>query len=94
MKRYEEIAELLAEEIRSGRMAHGTRLPSIRQLIAQHHISPATAFQAYYRLEERGLVRARERSGYFVAGSGAARAPEPSQRQPARISQQIDGYWM
>jgi len=33
-------------------------------------------FQAYYLLEARGLVRARERSGYFVAGADG-RLPQP-----------------
>lgn len=90
MKRYEEVAELLAADIRSGRLAPGTRLPSIRKVIAQYGVSPATAFQAYYRLEERGLVRARERSGYYVAGSGLAHPPEPASSQAPLISASVD----
>jgi len=90
MKRYEELAELLAADIRSGLLAPGTRLPSIRTVTAQHGVSPATAFQAYYRLEERGLVRARERSGYFVAGSGLAHPPEPAASPAPRISSAVD----
>ncbi|GAB3246401.1 aminotransferase-like domain-containing protein [Chitinimonas naiadis] len=90
MKRYEAIAELIATDIRSGQLAPGTKLPSIRKVMAQHRVSPATAFQAYYRLEERGLVRARERSGYYVAGLGAAMQPEPDHRQPPRVSSTVD----
>jgi len=90
MKRYEELAELLAADIRSGLLAPGTRLPSIRTVTAQHGVSPATAFQAYYRLEERGLVRARERSGYFVAGTGLAHPPEPAASPAPRISSAVD----
>ncbi len=85
MKRYEEIAELLAADIRSGQLAPGARLPSIRTVTARYRVSPATAFAAYYRLEERGLVRARERSGYFV--TGAADGPQaPAETQPASRS--------
>src|SRR5690606_20678825 len=29
-------------------------------------VSPSTVFQAYYLLEDRGLIQARARSGYFV----------------------------
>jgi len=90
VKRYEEIAEKLAEEIRSGRMQAGARLPSIRTVVTRYGVSPATAFQAYYRLEERGLVRARERSGYYVASTGTARVPEPASVQQPLISQQVD----
>jgi DNA-binding transcriptional MocR family regulator len=48
MKRYEALAELLATDIRSGKLAPGTKLPSIRKIMAQHEVSPSTAFQAYY----------------------------------------------
>lgn len=89
IKRYEEIAELLAADIRSGLLAPGARLPSIRKVIAQYGVSPATAFQAYYRLEERGLVRARERSGYYVASTGLAQAPEPLASSKPLISPSV-----
>ncbi|BCL75998.1 GntR family transcriptional regulator [Jeongeupia sp. HS-3] len=90
MKRYEDIAELIAADIRSGRLAPGTRLPSIRKVMAQHRVSPSTAFQAYYLLEKRGLVRARERSGYFVAGAGQALPPEPAPSHPPQVSAPVD----
>lgn len=90
MKRYEQLAELLAADIRSGRLAPGTRLPSIRRTTTQHGISASTAFQAYYRLEEKGLVRAQERSGYYVTGHAAHTLAEPARavvaaRAPAAV---------
>jgi DNA-binding transcriptional MocR family regulator len=90
MKRYEEVAELLAAEIRSGQLAPGAKLPSIRKVIAQYGVSPATAFQAYYRLEERGLVRARERSGYYVASSGHSHPLEPEPTRVPLVSAEVD----
>lgn len=103
MKRYEHLAELLGTEIRSGRIAPGARLPSIRELTARHGISPSTAFQAYYRLEEKGLVRARERSGYYATGAGRPLPAGPGERvgsvagsrpgatpAPARVAARID----
>ncbi|WP_028449548.1 aminotransferase-like domain-containing protein [Chitinibacter tainanensis] len=77
MKRYEALAELLAADIRNGTLPPGTRLPSVRKLRAQHQVSPATIFAAYHRLEDRGLVRAHERSGYFVRGQASAPLAEP-----------------
>ena len=67
MKRYETLAHTIADEIRNGNLAVGTRLPSLRQIIAQHGVSQSTVFRAYYLLEQWGLIRARERSGYYVA---------------------------
>ncbi|WDD92280.1 PLP-dependent aminotransferase family protein [Burkholderia sp. FERM BP-3421] len=73
-KRYEALARALAAEIRSGNLPVGARLPSLRRIIAQHGVSQSTVFRAYYLLEEWGLIRARERSGYFVAPG--ARVPD------------------
>jgi DNA-binding transcriptional MocR family regulator len=69
MKRYEKFAEDIAELIRSGVLAAGQRVPSVRYASQTHGISPSTVFQAYYLLERRGLIRARPRSGYFVNDS-------------------------
>src|ERR1700680_2649930 len=78
MNRYEILANAMAAEIRSGSIAVGSRMPSLRQIIAQHGVSQSTVFRAYYLLEEWGLVRAQERSGYYVAPGAsvtAARTP-------------------
>jgi DNA-binding transcriptional MocR family regulator len=73
MTRYEALANTMAAEIRSGSLAVGSRMPSLRQVIAQHGVSQSTVFRAYYLLEEWGLIRAQERSGYYVApGAGIA----------------------
>lgn len=67
MTRYELLAKSMATEIRTGNLAAGSRMPSLRQIIAQHGVSQSTAARAYYLLEQWGLVRAEERSGYYVA---------------------------
>ena len=79
MKRYEALAEEIAQSIRTGVMALGDRLPSVRQASASRSVSPSTVFEAYYLLEARGLIRARERSGYYVIGGTKAVPPEPEQ---------------
>ncbi len=50
MKRYEALADKLADDIRRGRIPVGARLPSLRQIIAQHGVSQSTVFRAYYLL--------------------------------------------
>lgn len=64
MKRFESLANIMATEIRSGSLPIGSRMPSLRQVTAQHGVSQSTVFRAYYLLEQWGLIRARERSGY------------------------------
>jgi sulfite reductase (NADPH) hemoprotein beta-component len=89
MNRYETLANAMAAEIRSGSIAVGSRMPSLRQIIAQHGVSQSTVFRAYYLLEEWGLVRAQERSGYYVAPGArvtAARAPRmPSLAESSKV---------
>lgn len=76
MKRYEALAEELVRSIGNGTLRLGDRLPSVRQASRAHGVSASTVFEAYYLLEARGLIRARERSGYFVTAGGTDPLPE------------------
>lgn len=89
MKRYEKLAEEIAQSIHNGVLCRGDRLPSVRQTSASRGISASTVFQAYYLLEARGLIVARERSGYFVSGgaSGIPQLPEPAEHINAGVTE-------
>jgi DNA-binding transcriptional MocR family regulator len=80
MKLYEQLANEIAASIQSGVLKRGDKLPSVRQASASRKVSAATVFQAYYLLEARGLIVAKERSGYFIsAGANSiANTPEPA----------------
>lgn len=91
MKLYETLAAELAQSIQDGVLQLGDRLPSVRQASASREVSPSTVFQAYYLLEARGLIRARERSGYYVAVGAQNLPPEPQQSsQPNEDSATVD----
>lgn len=75
MKLYEQLANSIAQSIQEGILGRGDKLPSVRQASLKRNVSPSTVFQAYYLLEARGLIVARERSGYYVTGSTRAIAP-------------------
>ncbi|MFD0738357.1 PLP-dependent aminotransferase family protein [Lysobacter koreensis] len=91
MKRYEVLADEIAQSIREGLLRTGDRLPSVRQASTHRRVSPSTVFQAYYLLEARGLVRSRERSGYYVAAQAAPLPPEPeTASQPSGESTRVD----
>jgi len=78
---YESVAERVAEAIQAGALKAGDRLPSVRRVSAQHRVSIATAVQAYRHLENRRLIEARPKSGYFVSSRPAALA-EPNTSTP------------
>lgn len=91
MKRYEAFAEEIAQSIRSGVMKPGDRLPSVRQASTSRGVSPSTVFQAYYLLEARGTIRAKERSGYYVMAGSRSFPPEPDlASSPAGLSVPVD----
>ncbi len=66
MPLYLSLAERLADLASSGSLRPGARLPSVRALSEQHGVSISTAVQAYRTLEDRGVIEARPKSGFFV----------------------------
>jgi len=86
LKRYEALAADIEASIRSGTLRVGDRIPSVRRTGESRGVSASTVFQAYYLLEARGLIRARDRSGYYVAEGGSRAAPPE-----AELSSQPDG---
>jgi len=90
MKRYEALANSIADGIRSGQIPIGSRLPSLRQIIAQRGVSQSTVFRAYYLLEEWGLIRAEERAGYFVTPGAALKQVPSHHDMPLADSTKVD----
>jgi len=66
LTRYRDLADELAALITGGTLQAGERVPSVRELVRQHAVSPATAMRAYEILESKDLIEARPRSGYYV----------------------------
>ncbi|ALM86754.1 PLP-dependent aminotransferase family protein [Bordetella sp. N] len=60
------IAASMADDVRSGRLAPGTRLPTHRQLATRHGIAVATATSVYARLKSMGLAVGETGRGTFV----------------------------
>ena len=89
MKRYQALADSVARMVSSGALAPGDRVPSVRQASRHFGVSPSTVFKAYYLLESRGLIRARERSGYYVSDNAARLLPEPTASRPRPKPQSV-----
>lgn len=88
LKLYESLAGEFEDSIRNGVLRSGDRLPSVRSTSASRGLSQSTVFQAYYLLEARGFVRARDRSGYFVNRPGRA-VPMPLEAMSRPSSEPI-----
>jgi len=70
--RYRAIAETLAEDVRNGRLAAGTRLPTHRDLAWKLRVTIGTISRAYAEAERRGLIVGEVGRGTFVRPQGGA----------------------
>lgn len=64
---YEQIYEYIKEEIKSGRIACKTKLPSTRSLAEHLMVSRSTVDMAYAQLVSEGYIESRPYRGYFVS---------------------------
>ena len=68
---YQDIVDKVEGQIADGVYRVGDRLPSVRQATRSLGVSMTTIYRAYNLLESKGLIRAKPRSGYVVAGHAA-----------------------
>ena len=87
--RYQELADRLTELIQQGTYPVGRRIPSVREMSRQQGVSISTVLQAYYLLEDQGLIEARPQSGYYVRAQLIKRLPEPEISSPRRDPSQV-----
>lgn len=78
---YAQLADKIEGLIRQQVWRPGERVPSVRQLSRQQGVSLSTAFQAYYQLENKGVLEARPKAGYFVRAT-ARQLPLPELSAP------------
>lgn len=68
--RYKQIVDRIAEDIASGRLKPGTRLPTHRELAAREGLGIVTATRVYAELDAMGLVSGETGRGTFVKEAG------------------------
>lgn len=76
-----QIADLLVEDIVSGRLEAGARLPSAREIGESLEVNPNTAARALLALADSGVARCERGTGYFVAEEGPRIAREEKKRR-------------
>lgn len=87
---YQQLAADLAQLIESGALRPGEKIPSVRHMCRQRGLSQSTVLEAYHRLEDRGLVEARPRSGYVVSAWWHELPQEPRVARAPRGSTAVD----
>jgi DNA-binding transcriptional regulator YhcF (GntR family) len=69
---YEQLRVQFMDEVRSGALAAGTRIPTVRKLAEDLGLAPNTVARAYRELEADGFIETRGRNGSFVSAQGDA----------------------
>ncbi len=80
--RYEAVAGFITSLVESGTLRAGMRAPSLRKIAAQHKASMSTVLQAYRLLEDRGILEARPKSGFYVTASSTVSLETPAVSSP------------
>jgi DNA-binding transcriptional MocR family regulator len=88
--RYAALANEITLQIRGGILRPGDRIPSVRSFSRTRGLSSNTVLQAYHLLEDRGEIRARSRSGYYVARQPPSMAVEASTLTRSKASSTED----
>ena len=91
---HRKLTDLILDEIHSGRLPLGAKLPSQAELVARYQVSVNTVRQSLATLEKRGIIRKEHGRGSFVSlqsgrreggpkpafASSAASSPSPQAR--------------
>lgn len=87
---YQAIVESLAEDIRTGRLRAGTRLPTQRALAARIGLNFTTVSRGYVEAHRRGLVEGRVGQGTFVVEPvRAPRTAAPTRAVPVDFTMNL-----
>lgn len=74
MRLHESISDDLLNEIRTGKLKVGTRIPSSAELSEQYGVSHVTVLNAFKQLAGQGWIKRQDGVGYFVRGADRAEA--------------------
>ena len=84
----EQLSAAIADRIRRGSLAPGSRLPTVRALAEDLELAPNTVAKAYRALEDQGLIVGRGRRGTFVTD----RLPKRFTDRELRLGDAADAF--
>ncbi|RXM50451.1 MULTISPECIES: PLP-dependent aminotransferase family protein [unclassified Chryseobacterium] len=80
--RYEIFTAIIEEQIHSGILQSGDKLPSIREIKKRYHLSISSVQSGFEYLMIKGIVESSPRSGYFVAEQREENIPKAKTELP------------
>jgi DNA-binding transcriptional regulator YhcF (GntR family) len=83
---YEQVRTQFTEQIATGDLPVGAKLPTVRALAADLGLAVNTVARAYRELEEAGLVQTRGRAGTVVSAGGDSSRAEAAAAAAAYAS--------
>lgn len=86
---YLAIADVISDDVRSGALAPGARLPTQRALAAELGVDLTTVTRAYNEAQRRGLTGARVGRGSFIAAAPAVRVYGTASGAPVDMSMNL-----
>jgi DNA-binding transcriptional regulator YhcF (GntR family) len=69
---FEQVRMQVIEQVRSGDVVPGDKLPTVRGLADELGLAPATVARAYRELEQDEIIETRGRKGSFISAVGDA----------------------
>ncbi|MFF4562297.1 PLP-dependent aminotransferase family protein [Streptomyces sp. NPDC001435] len=90
MRDYQSVADAVTEEIRSGGLRPGDRLPPQREFARRHGIANSTAARVYQELARRGLTVGEVGRGTFVRAASPATDPALTEPATTRIDLELN----
>ena len=88
---YVELAQRVENLILDGTLNPGDKIPSVRAMHRQWSVSISTVLEAYRLLEDRGLIEAKPKSGYYVKLTPRLLPDEPEWSNPPKRARRIQG---
>ncbi|PHN06508.1 GntR family transcriptional regulator [Flavilitoribacter nigricans] len=71
---YRQIADYLLENVLSGELQAGDRIPSVRDMAAEVEVNPNTVVRTYSFLSDLDIIYNQRGIGYFIAEDARTRA--------------------
>lgn len=73
---YIQIAEMITDNILSGRWKEGEKIPSVREMAVIMEVNPNTIARTYNYLQDKGIIQNKRGIGYFVSPDSCKLAKE------------------
>lgn len=88
---FDQLRLQIIEQVRSGQLIAGTKIPTVRALAVEVGLAPNTVAKAYRELGEQGVIETRGKQAHSSRAAVTPFAPEP--RRPQQGMCRNCGSW-